>query len=442
MRALVVGGGGREHAVVWAMAKSPLITDLHCAPGNPGIAELANCHPVSPTDIPALCELAVRVDAGLVVIGPEAPLAAGLGDALRQLGVRVFGPGAEGAKLESSKSFAKGLMVDAGIPTASARAFDRVDDAVAYVRATDQPVVIKADGLAAGKGVTVCRDSAEAESAIVEAMSRLRFGDAGRRILVEERMEGQELSILALCDGKTVVALPEAQDFKRAYDGDTGPNTGGMGSYSPVPVCSPDLFRQAVEEVLEPAAEAMGRFTEPYVGVIYAGLMVTDQGLKVVEFNCRFGDPEIQAIIPRMTSDFGEAILACTEGSLSGVRLTFTEDACVCVVAASAGYPESERLTTGFPIHGADLITEGGDVQIFHAGTALREGRLVSSGGRVLGVSALGFDLGTARKRAYEVLSTISFEGMRYRTDIASRAVQGFGGTEPVSRMWKESEWI
>ena len=442
MRALVVGGGGREHAVVWAMAKSPLITELHCAPGNPGIAELATCHPVSPTDIPTLCQLAVRVHADLVVIGPEAPLAAGLGDALRQLGIRVFGPGAEGAKLESSKAFAKGLMVEAGIPTASARAFDRIDDAIAYVRAREEPVVIKADGLAAGKGVTVCRDSDEAVSAIVEAMSGLRFGDAGRRILVEERMEGQELSILALCDGKTVVALPEAQDFKRAYDGDAGPNTGGMGSYSPVPVCTLDLFGQAVEEVLEPAAEAMGRLKEPYVGVIYAGLMVTDQGLKVVEFNCRFGDPEIQAIIPRMTSDFAEVILACTEGSLSGVRLTFTEDACVCVVAASTGYPESERLTTGFPIHGSGLMSEGDDVQIFHAGTALREGRLVTSGGRVLGVSALGPDIGAARRRAYEVLSDISFEGMRYRTDIALRAVQDFGGTKPGSRMWRESEWI
>jgi phosphoribosylamine---glycine ligase len=398
------------------------MTEIHCAPGNPGIAQLAECYPVAANDIPALTELALRLDPRLAVIGPEAPLAAGLGDSLRRCGIRVFGPGAEGAKLESSKSFAKGLMQRAGIPTASARAFDRIEDAVAFVRAEARPIVIKADGLAAGKGVTVCEDPAQAERAIVEAMSRLRFGNAGRKILVEERMEGQELSILALCDGKSVVPLPEAQDFKRAYDGDAGPNTGGMGSYSPVPLCTPELFQQAVDEVLEPVAMAIAELTEPYVGVIYAGLMLTENGLKVVEFNCRFGDPEIQAILPRITSDLAEAILACTEGSLSGVKLSFSDQACVCVVAASEGYPEAEPLVTGFPIEGTDLVDGRNDVQVFHAGTGLADGRLVTSGGRVLGVSALGANLNDARRRAYEVLFGISFQGMRFRTDIASRA--------------------
>jgi phosphoribosylamine--glycine ligase len=243
--------------------------------------------------------------------------------------------------------------------------------------------------------------------------------------LIEDRLEGEELSILALCDGKTIVPLPGAQDFKRAYDGDTGPNTGGMGSYSPVPLCTPAIERQAMEQILEPVAEALAGLGEPYVGVIYAGLMLTPEGLAVVEFNCRFGDPEIQAIVPGLTSDLAEAMFACTEGSLSGVNVSWSDRACVCVVAASAGYPEADPLVTGFPIEGADSAGQLADVEVFHAGTALEDGRLVTSGGRVLGVSGVGSDLGAARRRAYEAISSITFEGMRYRTDIAAKATVG-----------------
>ncbi|MDQ4148596.1 MAG: phosphoribosylamine--glycine ligase [Actinomycetota bacterium] len=423
MRALVVGGGGREHALVWALSRSAFVDELFCAPGNPGIAELAECHPTSATDIAGITGLARRISADLVVVGPEAPLAAGLADALADAGIRVFGPRASGARLESSKAFAKGLMASSGIPTAPARLFDRPSDAVRYVQAEARPLVIKADGLAAGKGVTVCDSADEAEAAIVEAMVERRFGNAGAKILIEDRLEGEELSILALCDGSTIVALPAAQDFKRAYDGDAGPNTGGMGSYSPVPSCTPDVYEQAMELILHPVAGELARLGEPYVGVIYAGLMLTEQGLAVVEFNCRFGDPELQAILPRLTSDFGEALLAATEGSLKGVEVTWSEESCVCVVAASAGYPEADPLPTGFEIQGVDEVGRREGVYVFHAGTALDDGRLVTAGGRVLSVSAVGDDLEDARSRAYDAVAGISFEGMRYRTDIAARAM-------------------
>jgi phosphoribosylamine---glycine ligase len=422
VRVLVVGGGGREHALVWALRRSPLVHDVICAPGNPGIATIAECYPVAATDVAGQTELAVNSGADLVVVGPEAPLAAGLADALAEKGIAVFGPGASGARLEASKSFAKQLMARAGIATATSRAFERADEAIRYVNQLGGPAVVKADGLAAGKGVTVCEGPAQAQAAILEAMQQGRFGEAGRRVLIEERMEGQELSILALTDGKSVLAMPAAQDFKRAYDGDLGPNTGGMGSYSPVPICTRGLFDQAVGEVLEPAVAALAEMGVPYVGVVYAGLMATPEGLKVVEFNCRFGDPETQAILPRLTSDLAEAMTACTEGSLAGTSLDCTGRACVSVVAASAGYPEQDPLVTGLPIEGVSDAAQSEDVLFFHAGTAIKKGRLVTSGGRVLSVSALGDGIAEARARAYRALQGISFEGMRYRGDIAAKA--------------------
>lgn len=416
----MVGGGGREHALAWALARSPSVTEVHAAPGNPGIARVATCHPVGVGDIPGLVDLAAHLAAGLVVIGPEAPLAAGLADALERRGVAAFGPKKSGARLEASKTFAKQVMEFAQIPTAEARTFESAPAAIAYVEEQGGPVVVKADGLAAGKGVTVCDGPADARAAILDAMEQHRFGDAGNTILIEERMEGPELSILAFCDGTTVLPLPAAQDFKRSLDGDRGPNTGGMGSYSPVPIATDGIIDQVMDRILNPVAAQLAQMGRHYVGVIYAGLMLTPAGLKVVEFNCRFGDPETQAILPRLESDLGELMAATTQGSLAGMKVACSEQACVSVVAASGGYPEADPLKTGFEITGlAEAAALG--VQIFHSGTAETDGKLVTSGGRVLSVSALGEDQAAARDLAYRALGKISFEGMRWRSDIASK---------------------
>jgi phosphoribosylamine--glycine ligase len=421
VKVLVVGGGGREHALAWALARSPSVTEVHAAPGNPGIGRVATCHPVGVGDIPGLVDLAGHLGADLVVIGPEAPLAAGLADALEQRGIVAFGPKKSGARLEASKTFAKQVMEFAQIPTADARTFESAKAAIAYVEELDCPVVVKADGLAAGKGVTVCDGPDDAKAAILEAMEQHRFGDAGNSVLIEERMEGPELSILAFCDGVTVLPLPAAQDFKRSLEGDQGPNTGGMGSYSPVPFATDGVVDQAMDQILNPVAAQLAQMGRHYVGVIYAGLMLTPAGLKVVEFNCRFGDPETQAILPRLESDLGELMTATTQGSLAGMKVACSDQACVSVVAASGGYPEADPLKTGFEITGLDEAEALG-VQVFHSGTAERDGKLVTSGGRVLSVSALGEDLASARKMAYRALEEVRFQAMRFRTDIAEQA--------------------
>jgi phosphoribosylamine--glycine ligase len=421
VKVLVVGGGGREHALAWALARSPSVTEVHAAPGNPGIARVATCHPVGVGDITGLVDLAASLGTDLVVIGPEAPLAAGLADALEMRGIASFGPKKSGARLEASKTFAKQVMEFAQIPTAEARTFESANAAVAYVEELDCPVVVKADGLAAGKGVTVCDGPDDATAAILEAMEQHRFGDAGNTILIEERMEGPELSILAFCDGQTVLPLPAAQDFKRSLDGDLGPNTGGMGSYSPVPIATDGVIDEVMDRILNPVAAQLAQMGRHYVGVIYAGLMLTQAGLKVVEFNCRFGDPETQAILPRLESDLGELMTATTQGSLAGVKVACSDQACVSVVAASGGYPDADPLKTGFEITGLDEAEALG-VQVFHSGTAERDGKLVTSGGRVLSVSALGEDLASARKMAYRALEEVRFQAMRFRTDIAEQA--------------------
>jgi phosphoribosylamine--glycine ligase len=394
-----------------------------CAPGNPGIAELARCRPVAVDDLPGLITMATREFVDLVVVGPEAPLVGGLADALRQAGIRVFGPGAAGARLEGSKEWAKSLMAAAGVPTAAARSFHRADDAIVYARrllADGTGVVVKADGLAAGKGVTVCDDEAQAATAITDALDRRVFGAAGSRVLVEERLDGEELSVLAFCDGKSVLPMQAAQDFKRAHDGDLGPNTGGMGSHSPVPSCTPEIAGKVTDLVLEPIAAALAADSEPYVGVIYAGIMLTADGPKVLEFNCRFGDPEIQALLPRLASDLMEPILACTDGTLSQVRLDWRPEACVAVVAAAAGYPGTPA--TGAPIAGlagAEAVT---GLPVFQAGTRPGpDGSVVTAGGRVLAVAALGDAPWLARRRAYDGLANVSFDGMWYRSDIGPR---------------------
>ncbi|MCW3034873.1 MAG: Phosphoribosylamine--glycine ligase [Actinobacteria bacterium] len=423
MRVLVVGGGGREHALVWSLSKSSFVADLLCAPGNPGIQELARCRPVAVDDLPAMVTMAAREFVDLVVVGPEAPLVGGLADALREAGIRVFGPGAAGARLEGSKGWAKSLMAAAGIPTAAAQSFDRADEAIAYARqllAAGAGVVVKADGLAAGKGVTVCDDDAQAAAAITDALDRRVFGAAGSRVLVEERLAGEELSVLAFCDGKTVLPMQAAQDFKRAHDGDLGPNTGGMGSHSPVPSCTPDVAGRITDQVLEPVAAALAAEGEPYVGVIYAGIMLTPDGPKVLEFNCRFGDPETQALLPRLASDLMEPILACTDGTLSGVRLDWRPDACVAVVAAAAGYPGTPA--TGAQISGLEGAEALTGLPVFQAGTRPGpDGSVVTSGGRVLAVAALGDAPWLARRRAYDGLAKVSFDGMWYRSDIGPR---------------------
>ena len=392
---------------------------LVCAPGNPGMAELAELRPVGAGDVAGLAALAAAEHVDLAVVGPEVPLVAGVGDALAAGGIRVFGPGAAAARLEGSKSWAKSLMVARGIPTPGAATFDRV---------------VKADGLAAGKGVTVCDDLAEASAAIGDALERGVFGAAGRRVLVEERLAGEELSVLAFCDGKVVLPLEAAQDFKRAFEGDRGPNTGGMGSHSPVPACTPEVAGRVADEVLEPIAAALAEEGAPYVGVLYAGIMLTPDGPKVLEFNCRFGDPETQALLPRLASDLAEPVLACTEGALGGVRLAWRPEACVAVVAASAGYPGP--AATGVPVRGLGEASGVTGLPVFQAGTAHGpHGEVVTAGGRVLTVAALGDDHQTARRRAYDGLAAVSFEGMWYRSDIGPRESSQSSGTHPVGHL-------
>lgn len=431
MRALVVGKGGREHAIAWSLSKSPLVDELLCAPGNPGMAALGECVDVASDDIAGIAKLAKERRVGLAVIGPEAPLVAGVSDALDEQGIAVFGPGAAGARLEGSKSYAKSLMGKYEVPTARAAGFDRAEEATAYAKKVGPPLVVKADGLAEGKGVTVCSTLDEANAAIRDAMEARRFGEAGSRILIEERLEGRELSILAFCDGKTILPMHEARDYKRIFDEDRGPNTGGMGSYSPVPDASPVLLDRVDGEILEPIAAGLEKEGVSYKGVIYAGLMLTAEGPKVIEFNCRFGDPEAQALLPRLSSDLVEPMLASIEGSLAGVKLSWRPDACVCVVAASGGYPGEYQ--TGFAISGLDKAEAISGIPAFHAGTAIRDGELVTAGGRILGLSALGVDHTAAREKAYRALSQVSFEGIHYRRDIAlgepnHRQPEGVGG--------------
>ena len=398
MDVLVVGSGGREHALVWALTRSPGAGELHTAPGNPGIAALASCHPVRADDPASLVPLAVELGVDLVVVGPEAPLVAGLADELRLRGVSVFGPSAAAARLEGSKAFAKEIMEAAGVPTAHTLAV------------AQPPCVVKADGLAAGKGVWVCRSQAELDAGLLAAEA------LGQPFHVEELLEGEEVSVFALCDGRTVLALPAAQDYKRIGDGDTGPNTGGMGSYSPVPRLSDHEVEQLVELVHRPVLAELRRRRTPFRGVLFAGLMLTADGPRVLEFNCRFGDPETQSLLPRLEGDLLGALAAAAAGELAGVELAVSSEAAVTVVLAAGDYPE--RGDTGTPIQGvADAESTG--ALVFHAGTALQDGRLVTNGGRILGVTGLGNSLAAARAAAYDGVARIDFAGMRHRTDIA-----------------------
>ena len=419
MRILVVGSGGREHALVWKIAQSPLVRALYCAPGNPGIGALAERLPIRADEVEALAAEARRLAVDLVVVGPEAPLVGGLADRLAGSGIAVFGPSAAAARIEGSKAFAKEIMRAAEIPTAEHATFTEVESALAFVRARSGRVAVKADGLAAGKGVVVPATVDEADEAVRDMLVRRVHGSAGTTVVIEERLEGPEASVIALCDGERARILPAAQDHKRVRDGDEGPNTGGMGAFTPTAKVTPEVEREVEQRVLLPALRELARRGCPFRGALYAGLMLTARGLRVIEFNARLGDPETQPILMRVRGDLVPALLAAARGDLSQVRLDIDPRAAVAVVLAAEGYPS--RPATGDLIEGVDEVT-GRDVQVFHAGTALDgAGRLVSAGGRVLTVCALGDDLGGARERAYAALDTIRMRGGHYRRDIGMK---------------------
>lgn len=418
MRVLVVGGGGREHALCAAIAKSPRLTRLFAAPGNPGIAALAECVDLPADNLVGLERFAREQAIDLTVVGPEAPLVAGIVDRFQAAGLRVFGPTAAAARLEGSKAFAKELLRRQRIPTASFAVFDKAEAALQHVRDLLKfPVVIKADGLAAGKGVVICRDRMAAEAAVRELMVDAAFGAAGRRVVIEEFLMGTEASVLAIVDGRTIAILEAARDHKAALDYDRGPNTGGMGAISPPRAVTPEVIEQVERQILIPVVHAMGRSGHPFRGLLYAGLMLTKGGPKVIEFNVRFGDPEAQAILPRLRSDLLEILDAATDGRLDQIEpLDWDPRPACCVVLASAGYPGAYE--TGFPILGLNDADSLADVAVYHAGTVRRDGQIITNGGRVLGVTALGDDLREACARAYRGVTRIRFQGAFYRSDI------------------------
>jgi phosphoribosylamine---glycine ligase len=419
MRILVVGAGGREHALAWKISRSPLVRELFAAPGNPGIARVATPVALKADDVDAIARFAREKGVDLVVVGPEAPLVAGLADRVAEQGIPVFGPTAAAAEIEGSKAFAKDVMRAAGIPTAEYATFDALEPAVAYARARGGQVVVKADGLAAGKGVVVCGDVAEAEAALRSMLLEGAHGAAGAKVVVEERLEGPEASCIAFTDGERVRMLAAAQDHKRIFDGDRGPNTGGMGAFSPTPNVGPELLADVERNVLVPAVREMARRGRPFRGALYAGLMLTPKGPRVLEFNARLGDPETQPILMRMRNDIVPALLAAARGDLSRVALDFDPRAAVGVVLAAEGYPGT--VASGDAIDGTDGPFAD-DVQVFHAGTArAQDGRVVTSGGRVLTVCALGQGLDDAARRAYEAVGRVHFRGMQYRKDIGKK---------------------
>lgn len=421
MNVLLVGGGGREHALAWAMAKSPKLTKLYAAPGNAGIASVAECIDVSAEDVGGICDAVKDLNIDFVVVGPEAPLVEGLADKINDMEIPVFGPSAAAAELEGSKGMMKDLLAKYDIPTAEYQRFDEPDAAKEYIRVKNHPVVVKADGLAAGKGVILSHTLNEAYAAVDHIMIEEAFGHAGAEIVIEEFMIGEEASFFALCDGTRAIPLAGAQDHKQVHDGDHGPNTGGMGAYTPAPVLDDAMQERIMDEIITPTVEAMAKEGAPYTGVLFAGLMITDEGPKVIEFNVRFGDPECQPIMSRLKSDALDMLHAAATGNLDKIKLKWDRRAALTVVMAANGYPGNYRKGTA--IKGVDEADAMDDVTVFHAGTALDDdGALVANGGRVLGVTALGDTVAEAQKRAYEAVDTIDWPDGFCRRDIGWRA--------------------
>lgn len=413
MKILVVGGGGREHTIIWKLRQNPEVTEIHCAPGNGGIADMAVCVPIKATDIAGLVDYSKKERFDLVVVAPDDPLYMGLVDALRKEGIRAFGPTAAGARLEGSKVYAKSLMKKYGIPTAQYEVFSDYAPACAYVRTCALPTVVKADGLALGKGVIICNTADEAKEALDTIMVSKKFGDAGSRVVIEEYMEGPEVSVLAFCDGKTIRPMASAQDHKRVFDNDKGPNTGGMGTFSPSPKYTDAVRAEVEEKIIRRTVDALLKEGVEFKGVLYFGLMLTKDGPKLLEYNARFGDPEAQVVLPRMKNDLLNVMDAVIDGRLDEITLEWDERSAVCVVMASGGYPGS--YPKGKTITGLEHVD---NAVVFHAGTAKQDGSYVTAGGRVLGVTALGKDIAEAREKAYAEVSKIQFEGAQYRTDI------------------------
>lgn len=426
MKVLVIGSGGREHALVWKLAQSPRVTKLYCAPGNAGIEQLATCVPIPANDVSGLKSFAQSERIDLTVVGPEAPLAAGIADEFRKARLKIFGPTRAAAQLESSKTFSKELMVRHRIPTARARSYTDVKLALDYLERQRAPIVVKADGLAQGKGVVVATTLEEARDTLVSMLDKKTFGQAGARVVIEEFLDGEELTIMAFTDGSTVVPMPPAQDHKRVGDGDTGPNTGGMGAYAPAPLGTPALLAGVMDQILRPVVAAMSKAGSPFAGVLYAGLMVVEGRPYVLEFNARFGDPETQVVLPLLKTDLVDVMEAVVEHRLDQLAVEWETRAAVCVVMASAGYPGPYQ--TGLPIAGLPETVLSDDVLVYHAGTKRLGNTVVTAGGRVLGVTGLGATLEQATARAYETVRKISFPGCHFRSDIAQRALRTEAG--------------
>ena len=425
MKVLVVGGGGREHTLVWKISQSPLVEKIFCARGNAGIMQQAQCANIGDTDIGKLIKFAEKEKIDLTVVGPEAPLVEGIVDRFNERGLKIFGPSGDAALLEGSKGFAKKMMARFGIPTGTFQMFTDADEAIEFICDMGAPIVVKADGLAAGKGVTVAFDEDSAIAAVKQCITKGAFGRAGHKVVLEEYLEGEEASVLAFTDGKKVLMMPSSQDHKAIYDEDKGPNTGGMGAYSPAPVVDDEMMKQIEEEIIRPTVDGLREEDCEYRGVLYCGLMINDSGPTVLEFNVRFGDPETQAVLPRLKSDIVPILLACAEGDLGDMKAEWTDDAAVCVVLASEGYPGNYEK--GKSISGLEKAGKVPGAVVFHAGTSLKNKKVVTNGGRVLGATALAKDIPSAIDRAYECAYAIKFAGKYCRTDIGEKAVIRLG---------------
>lgn len=422
MRVLVIGSGGREHALVWKLSQSPLVKKIYAMPGNPGMQELAELVDIDTNNLEQMAEFAIKEKIDLTVVGPEIVLAAGINDVFATKGLKLFGPTKKAAQIESSKAFAKDLMEKYNIPTAYYKVCNDIESAKAYINEKGAPIVVKADGLAAGKGVIVAMTLVEALDAVEQIMAGDEFGTSGSRVVIEEYLEGEEASVLAFTDGKTIVPMVAAQDHKRALDGDKGANTGGMGTYAPAPIMTDVLYKECLEKVLKPTIKALEQEGCFYQGCLYAGLMVTKDGIKVIEFNARFGDPETQVVLPLLESDLAQIMLACVEGKLKDVTIDWHNQAAVCVVMASGGYPA--EYAKGKVIEGLEQANNLSDVTVFHAGTKKESDNIVTAGGRVLGVTAIAKNIAEAQKKAYMAVEKIHFADAHFRKDIAWRAIK------------------